>query len=227
MDLIQYLNSYKEHMNAFIQRFPSEIHHTLLEASSDVLGRLSLYRDEEIHCLLDSYQFYRKELGSISPGVNGWFDLWKILTLIQIARPDWDIKNVPYYSNFGINKSYYYILYSLNQDTMSEIVMELAERFFESPMAFFADRMFSRLLILENTLLLSEDENLCFNCSKEFKEVHFDRIVTNYGKTEVYDRWGISKQQIGEVRIVCFKCLQSIVLKSNTFTLAEQLQEVI
>ncbi|WP_099331454.1 ABC-three component system protein [Priestia aryabhattai] len=229
IEFIQYLESCQGQMDVFITRFPSELQYILSKASSEVLSRLDSYEDDVINSLLDSYQFYRRELGSVPPGVSGWLDLWKILTLIQIARPDWHIKNVSHYSNFGINKSYYYILYSIYQDTMPEIILELVERFFESPLAYFTDRMFSRLLILENSLLLSEEQNLCYKCKtdNQDKKVKFDRIITNFGKSDIYDRWGISRNHVGDIQVVCFKCLQSTVLKSSTHTLTAELQGVI
>ncbi|RCW52061.1 ABC-three component system protein [Paenibacillus prosopidis] len=215
----------------FNQRFPS-LQPFLSQLSQDAYQKLITISDEEFEAFLKSYQFSYFEQPLTEDGIR---QLWELLSLLQSSYPDWVFDTSIATSNIKLeHKQWRKVIFSLDQNTPFEIVLELARRHKSSSVGRFMDRgaisVFPEPLIIENARDIP-NLRLCKHCRKK-NAPSFGLILQEFTTSESKGvMTGIEENNysfLEEVEVCCTNCIQEkAYVASNPRELEESIREVV
>jgi hypothetical protein len=228
------LEPYRDFVLRYLSRFESHLIPHLQNSMELALIKLCAMSSVEFEGLLRTYQYARHQLRQ-DQTTQGIGELWRLLTLIQLAYPNWRHVDHSDYANIEIEEDdLIHLIYSVNQDTMPEIILDLAERNLRSRMRSFFKRLgFPRRIILENAnreLGADPKENLCQHCRDGGGRTALGRIVEDYGHVASQNvLLGVEINSIGDdfVNLICSDCVRQVRACVELTEVLSRLREVI
>lgn len=212
----------KPQIDHYITAFPSSMHEELESAMVAVYDRLAMSPPETItKWFFDSYHI--PNLGSNF--LEGLSRLWKMLTLLSVAYPNWDLVHSDL-ANLQLNSSegtFRQLIYSTYQDPMPQVVLGLARRFRNglNPNTFFHP------LIMDNHRQSSR-LSLCRRCGTTYQ---FGQILVNFCQDVSEGPFGEESntyRHLEKVKVLCANCLfEEIEFVQTVEELKTVLREVI
>lgn len=214
----------------FVGKAHPDVQDAVLRSMDEVAAKLLQLGEERFEAHLGKYR-HRGEPSSLLRSKQGVRELWKWLSLIHLLWPDWQFTESEY-ANLELQDDFIHLLYSMQEDSMRDIVFDFAEQLLGGThRPSFAMHGFPRRLILGNAYLeevQDDDENLCEHCRPAKQPPLFHQIVADMGQVQSRGvLQGVDANRIGEVRITCHDCLHRVRELPDLEAILRRLGEVI
>ncbi|WP_148265221.1 ABC-three component system protein [Desulfosporosinus orientis] len=215
----QILNTYRPHIQRFIEGFPLTVREILTETMNTTFTYMESFNEERFNHFLGQYNLGEVESHRKHEGLE---PLLKLLVLLRAYYPDLTLISGSNLANIRLdNNSWRMLLYSMHRESMPSIVLGYVKRLFEGP-GINRD-LFP--LIMDN-YHNNPTKNLCVHCSG--KTFSFSQILRNFGRGEYLGSFhGVESNSYSEMDKIIVHCSTCIHNKCEEAIDPEDLIKVI